>query len=76
MVVKTVAVAPDARGSRLSTALFHLAAKAAADTGIHTFISALVRRANTSEYLGQPHLTPGVETWTQDYVLLRKGLRP
>ena len=75
MVVKTVAVAPAARGSRLSTALFHLAAKAAAEAGIHTFISALVRRDNTSEYLGQPHLMPGVETWTRDYVLLRRSVR-
>jgi len=72
MVVKTIAVDPAVRGKRLSTALFHLAAKPAADAGIHTFISALVRRANTSEHLGQPHLMPGVETWTRDYVLLRR----
>ncbi len=76
MVVKTVAVAPAARGSRLSTALVHFAAKVAAEAGIHTVISALVRRGNTSEYLGQPHLMPGVETWTRDYVLLRRSVRP
>ena len=76
MVIKTVAVIPAARGSRLSRALVHFAVKAAAEAGIHTFISALVRRGNTSEYLGLPHLMPGVETWTQDYVLLRRSVAP
>lgn len=76
MVIKTVAVMPAARGTRLSRALVHFAVKAAAEADIHTVISALVRRGNTSEYLGRPHLMPGVETWTQDYVLLRRSVGP
>lgn len=76
MVIKTVAVAPSARGSRLSRALVHFPAKAAAEAGMHTLISALIRRGNTSEYLGRAHLMPGVETWTQDYVLLRRSVGP
>lgn len=72
MVVKTIAIAPSARGSRLSTALFHLAAKSAAEAGVSTFISALVRRDNISEFLGKAHLMPGVETLTRDYVLLSR----
>lgn len=75
MVVKTVAVAPGARGKRLSTALFHLAAKSALEAGIHTFISALVRRDNTSEYLGQAHAMPGVKISPREYVLLHRSVR-
>ena len=72
VVIKTIAVIPEERGKRLSTALTHLVLTGAADRGHRKLISALVRRGNTSEFLSRPHLVPGLATWTHEYVLLRR----
>ncbi len=74
VVIKSIAVDPLARGRKLSTALVHLVLEGAHEKGISSVVSALVRRGNTSEFLGKPHLMPGVATWTREYVLLRRAL--
>lgn len=75
MVVKTIAVDPGLRGRRLSSALMHLVIRTAVESGIHDFVSALVRRGNTSNFLAQAHLLPGVGCWKHEYVLLGRQSR-
>jgi hypothetical protein len=72
VIIKTIAVAREARGRRLSTALTHLVLAAGSEAGYRTFVTALVRRGNTSELLIRPHLVPGVRRWQHEYVLLRR----
>lgn len=76
VVIKTIAVIPEERGRHLSTALTHLVLANAAERGYRKFVSALVRRGNTSEFLSQPHLVPGLRAWTHDHVLLRRTVSP
>jgi GNAT superfamily N-acetyltransferase len=76
VVVKTIAVRPDVRGRRLSTALVHLVLARGAECGYRRFVSALVRRGNASELLAHPYLLPGLRTWTHEYVLLRRSVAP
>jgi ribosomal protein S18 acetylase RimI-like enzyme len=76
VVIKTIAVAAEARGRHLSTALSHLALRTGAERGLRSFVSALVRRGNTSEFLAQAYVVPGVRAWKHEYVLLRKNLEP
>jgi GNAT superfamily N-acetyltransferase len=72
VVIKTIAVAPSARGAHLSTALVHVVVATANARGFRGVTSALVREDNTSRFLSRPFELPGVERWTRDYVLLRK----
>ena len=74
VVVKTIAVVPELRGQRLSSALMHLVLRTAAERSHASFVSALVRRGNTSEFLSQAHLVPGLRSWRREYVLLVKRL--
>ncbi len=74
IVVKTVAVAPEARGGGLSSALLHAVFRPAVEAGADRFVSALVRRGNTSEFLVSPHMAPAVDTWSREYVLLGRGV--
>lgn len=69
-VVKTIAVDPSMRGRQLSSALMHLAIRTSVESGVNDFVSALVRRGNTSNFLSQAHLMPGVGTWKREYALL------
>jgi GNAT superfamily N-acetyltransferase len=70
VVVKTVAVAPESRGAGLSSALLHAVFRAAVEAGVDRFVSALVRKGNTSEFLVKPHMVPSVVTWLREYVVL------
>jgi GNAT superfamily N-acetyltransferase len=72
VIIKTIAVGPEARGKHVSTALIHLVLARAAERGYKTIVSALVRCGNTSEFLSQRHMHDDVATWRRDYVLLRK----
>ncbi len=71
-VVKTIAVRPDSRGQRLSTALMHLVFGAMAARGLRQVISALVKTGNTSEFLGARHQS--LRAWRHDYALFEKSL--
>jgi ribosomal protein S18 acetylase RimI-like enzyme len=73
-VVKTIAVTPELRGKRISSALVHLVLKTAVQRGLRKAISALVRRGNTSENLSSPYLKLGVTPWKREYVLLRRAV--
>jgi ribosomal protein S18 acetylase RimI-like enzyme len=75
VVFKTIAVAPGARGQHLSTALMHLVFERGAERGYRTFVFALVRSGNRSEFLIAPHLRPGLHSWAHDYVLLSRTIR-
>lgn len=72
VVIKTIAVRPEARGRHVSTALIHAVLTAAAERGYETIVSALVREGNTSEFLSRRHMHEDVTTWRRDYVLLRR----
>jgi GNAT superfamily N-acetyltransferase len=72
VVAKTIAIAPSARGHRLSTALIHLAVKEGAARGLDTFVSALVRSGNVSESLSGPFADRCAEKEIHEYVLLQK----
>jgi GNAT superfamily N-acetyltransferase len=74
VVIKTIAVAPEARRRRLSTALTHLVLAAGAEGAYRTFVTALIRRGNASELLVRPHFVPGVRVWRHEYVLLRRDV--
>lgn len=74
VVIKTIAVKPEARGRHVSTALIHAVLQAAAARGCKSIVSALVRQGNTSEFLSQRHMHEDVSTWRREYVLLRKGI--
>jgi GNAT superfamily N-acetyltransferase len=76
MVVKTIAVDPALRGRQLSSALIHLVMRTAVENGVHDFISALVRRGNTSNFLSKAHLMPGVGSWKREYALLAREVAP
>jgi len=71
-VVKTIAIRPEFRRQRLSTALMHLVFRAMSARGLRQAISALVRAGNTSEFLAMPHL--GVRAWQHDYALFETSL--
>lgn len=73
-VVKTIAVTPELRGKRISSALVHLVLKASVERGLRTVVSALVRRGNTSEHLSSPYLKLGVTPWKREYILMRRSL--
>ena len=73
-VVKTIAVDPAMRGRQISSALMHLAIKTTVESGRRDFVSALVRRGNTSNFLSKPHLMPGVGSWKREYVLLARAV--
>ena len=73
-VVKTIAVTPELRGKRISSALVHLVLKASVERGLRTVVSALVRRGNTSEHLASPYLKLGVTPWKREYILMRRSL--
>lgn len=73
-VVKTIAVTPELRGKRISSALVHLVLKTAVERGLRKAVSALVRRGNTSEHLSSPYLALGVTPWKREYVLLRRSV--
>jgi len=73
-VVKTIAVTPELRGKRISSALVHLVLRNSVERGLRKAVSALVRRGNTSEHLSSPYLKLGVTPWRREYVLLRRGL--
>jgi hypothetical protein len=74
-VVKSVAIAPEARGRHLSTALTQLVVKTALARGHTTFISALIRSGNTSEFLLSPYIPRGTNVMKHEYVLLRRPSR-
>ena len=74
VVIKTIAVKPEARGRHVSTALIHAVLQAAAARGCKTIVSALVRQGNTSEFLSLRHMHEDVSTWRREYVLLRKRI--
>ena len=74
VVIKTIAVRPDARSRHVSTALIHAVLQAAAARGCKSIVSALVRQGNTSEFLSQRHMHDDVSTWRREYVLLRKRI--
>lgn len=76
LVVKTIAVDPNARGQRLSSALLHPVFQVAAENGITKVISALIREGNTSMFLVEPHKVPTVGTWVRRYALLRREVGP
>ncbi|HSM34986.1 MAG TPA: GNAT family N-acetyltransferase [Longimicrobiales bacterium] len=75
VVVKTVAVAPRARGVGLSSALLHAVFRAAGEADVERFVSALIRRGNASEFLARPHVLPAADTWLREYVVLGRGVR-
>jgi hypothetical protein len=75
VIVKTIAVTRDVRGRRLSTALTHLVLARGAERGHRAFVSALVRAGNTSQFLSEPHLRPGMRSWSHEYVLLHRRIR-
>lgn len=75
-VVKTIAISPDSRGHRLSTALVHLAAKEAAARGLVTFVSALVRTGNRSASLSDSLAEHCGWKETHEYMLLRRDVPP
>ncbi|MEK7401539.1 MAG: GNAT family N-acetyltransferase [Gemmatimonadota bacterium] len=72
-VVKTIAVTPELRGKRISSALVHLVLKTSVARGLRKAVSALVRRGNTSEHLSSPYLKLGVTPWKREYVLMRRA---
>ena len=74
VVIKTIAVTPEARGRHVSTALIHAVLQAAAARGCKSIVSALVRQGNTSEFLSQRHMHEDVRTWRREYVLLRRRI--
>ncbi|HEX2719025.1 MAG TPA: GNAT family N-acetyltransferase [Gemmatimonadaceae bacterium] len=74
VIVKTIAVSAGLRGQHLSSALVHLVFARAAERGYRHFVSALVRRGNTSDFLAHPSLAHGARVWRHDYVLLRRHL--
>lgn len=76
IVVKTIAVSPALRGRHLSSALVHLVFARGAERGYRHFVSALVRRGNTSDFLANPSLLHGTRIWRHDYVLLRRDAAP
>ena len=72
VIVKTIAVSPALQGQHLSSALAHLVFARGAERGYRHFVSALVRRGNTSDFLANPSLVHGTRIWRHDYVLLRR----
>ncbi|MGH7323970.1 MAG: GNAT family N-acetyltransferase [Candidatus Rokuibacteriota bacterium] len=71
-VIKTIAVRPQFRGRKVSTALMHLVFRDAAARGLHRAIAALVKTDSTSAILAARH--ERVQAWRHEYALYEQCL--
>lgn len=74
LVVKTIAVDPDHRGHKISSALAHQAFQSALEAGATEVVTALVRTGNVSELLFRREIPPSVRVTNRRYGLLGLNL--
>jgi GNAT superfamily N-acetyltransferase len=72
-VVKTIALRPQFRGQKLSTALMHVVFKETAARGLGQAISALVKNGSKGEILATRQ--ENVREWRREYALFEKHLQ-